>query len=309
LSKRLAYVDMIRGVAVLWMIFVQLLDMFCFMGLYGGELYWMIKYVNWTSMFFIIAGFSVRLMLENYGVKDFVRKNVPRGLKFVVVGAFLIWWCEFNVSSIFGEVVASIGINLLFLTFFVFTLYRSGKYDFIFFCALSGIMLLFDLLLKWNEFLNPFWVLSFMFLGVSLASLRNRKGDLITLAVFAVAFPFVVTNADCLNRNIDFWILSSFFTMLMLALTKYLQKVHTVRRLFSYFGRHALFYYFFHFFIFKKVLLLTMLEASFPLTMSILLSLCSVSLLIAFEIFRRTKTIQRIGNYLKTRTLNFIIRA
>lgn len=308
MGERLAYVDMVRGLAVLWMIFVQLIDMYCFMGLYGGELYWMIKYINWTSVFFIVVGFSVKLMLEKYGVSSFVRRNILRGLMFVIIGAFLIWWCEFNVSSIFGEAVASIGINLIFLTSFVYIFYRSGKYDFIFFYVFAGVMLFLDLFLKLNEYLNPFWLLSFMFLGFSLASLRNKKGELITLVSVGLAFPVVVANSDCLSRNVSFWISSSFFTMLMLFLTKYLQKIDTIRQLFSYFGRHALFFYFFHYFIFKKLLLMTGLEASFPLMESAFLSLCSILLLIALEKFRRTKEMLRISSSLRMRIMNLINR-
>lgn len=308
MGERLAHVDMVRGLAVLWMIFVQLIEMYCFMGLYGGELYCMIKYINWTSIFFIILGFSVKLMLEKYGVSSFVRRNILRGLMFVIIGAFLIWWCEFNVSSIFGEVVASIGINLIFLTFFVSVFYKSGKYDFIFFYVLSGVMLFFDLFFKLNEYLNPFWLLSFMFLGFSLASLRNKKGELITLVSFGLAFPVVVANSDCLSRNVSFWISSSFFTMLMLFLMKYLQKIDTVRQLFSYFGRHALFFYCFHYLIFRKLLLLTGLEANFPLMESVFLSLCSILLLIALEKFRRTKEMLRISSSLRMRIMNLINR-
>ena len=278
------------------------------MGLYGGELYGMIKYINWTSMFFIIVGFSVKLMLEKYGMSSFVRKGILRGLMFAVIGAFLIWWCEFNVSSIFGEVVASIGINLIFLTFFTYIFYKTGKYNFIFFYVLAGVMLFLDLFFKPNEYLNPFWLLSFMFLGFSLASLRNKKGGLITLVSFGLAFPVVVANSDCLIRNVSFWISTSFLTMLMLFLMKYLQKINTVRQLFSYFGRHALFFYFFHYFIFKKLLLMTGSEASFPLMESIFLSLCSILLLIALEKFRRIKEMLRISSSVRMRIMNLISR-
>lgn len=308
MGERLAHVDMVRGLAVLWMIFVQLIDMYCFLGLYGGELYGMIKYVNWASMFFIIVGFSVKLMLEKYGMSSFVRKNILRGLMFVIIGAFLIWWCEFNVSSIFGEVVASIGINLIFLTFLVSVFYKSGRYAFIFFYVLAGVMLFFDLFFKLNEHLNPFWLLSFMFLGYSLASLRDNKGELITFLSFGLAFPVVVTNSDHLSRNLSFWISTSFFTMLMLFLMKYLQKIDTIRQLFGYFGRHALFFYFFHYFIFKKLLLMTGLEAGFPLVESVFLSLCSILLLIAFEKFRRTKVMSRISSSLRMRIMTLTSR-
>jgi len=299
---------MVRGLAVLWMIFVQLIDMYCFMGLYGGELYYLIKYINWTSMFFIIVGFSAKLMLEKYRVSGFVRRNIIRGLMFVIMGAFLIWWCEFNVSSIFGEVVASIGINLIFLTFFVYIFSKSGKYDIVFFCILASVMLFFDLVFKLNEYLNPLWLLSFMFLGYSLASLRDNKGELITFISFGLAFPVVVANADCLSRNVSFWISTSFFTMLMLFLMKYLQKIDTVRQLFGYFGRHALFFYFFHYFIFKKLLLVAGLEAGFSLMESVFLTLCSILLLIALEKFRRTKEMLRIGSSLRTRIMNLMSR-
>jgi len=309
MGKRLAHVDMVRGLAVLWMIFVQSIDMYCFMGLYGGELYYMIKYINWTSMFFIIVGFSAKLMLEKYRVSSFVRRNIFRGLMFVIMGAFLIWWCEFSVSSIFGEVVASIGINLIFLTFFVYIFSKSGKYDTIFFYVLAGVMLFFDLFFKLDEYLNPFWLLSFMFLGYSLASLRDSKGELITFISFGLAFPVVVTNADCLSRNVSFWISTSFSTMLALFLMRYLQKIDTVRQLFSYFGRHALFFYFFHYFIFKKLLLMTGLEAGFPLMESVFLSLCSILFLIALEKIRRTKEMLKISSSLRMRITNLINRA
>ena len=308
MGERLAYVDMVRGLAVLWMIFVQLIDMYCFMGLYGGELYGVIKYLNWTSMFFIIVGFSVKLMLEKYGVSSFARRSILRGSMFVVIGAFLIWWCGFKVSSIFGEVIASIGVNLFFLAFFVIVFCKTGKYDFILFYILAGTMLLLDQIFKLNEYLNPFWLLSFMFLGFSLASLRNKKGELITLVSFGLVFPVVVGNSDCLSRNVSFWISTSFLTMLMLFLMRHLQKIDSVRRTFSYFGRHALFFYFFHYFIFKKLLLVIELEASLPLMESAFLSLCSILLLIVFEKFRRTREVLGACSSLKMRIMNLINR-
>jgi len=171
--KRIHYLDMARGFAVLWMLFCQLLDMFS----YEYDLYSMrwLKYVNWLVLFMVVAGFSLRLAYKKYSRKRFYVKVLRRLIYFGALGVALTLWCGFSLGGILGfgiEILLWIGllsaiVSLLFLVndwawfatwigLFMFLGWHLGKHD------ITGAF-------------NPLWLMGFMCFGVVLAYALEKR--------------------------------------------------------------------------------------------------------------------------------------
>ena len=124
--------EVVRGFAVLWMLFFQLLDMFCFeYDLYGQE--WL-RYVNWLPVFMVVVGFSLRLAFKKYGVKRFYVRVFKRGVWFVLLGfmcfgVFLAYVLDNRLGvgvygGFMGRVLRYFGVHALFLYFCHFAVVR-----------------------------------------------------------------------------------------------------------------------------------------------------------------------------------------
>ena len=239
---RLTYVDIIRGFAVLWMIFFQLLDMFSDYNLYGQHWFYV---VNWVPIFFVVAGFSSNLMFMKYGVKRFYVKVLRRFTFFASIGFFLVYWCEFKAKSLLvfdADVVGSIGLNLLLLSIlFLFTVKTSNiKHNVLWFGFWSLFMFVLNWLFPLDVIFSPFYMLFLMCIGIYLAFLKEK-------------IPF-----------------------------QYIKKI-PFRKVLAYFGKHPLFFYFFHFAIFQKLLLVLNRFQTFSVAEGVFLTVSSVLILVILE--------------------------
>jgi len=230
------------------MLFFQLLDMFSNYDLYGMTWF---RYINWVSTFFIVAGFSTELMFEKYGVKRFYIKVLKRFIFFSCIGFFLTFWCEFEAKSLFvfdRDVVGSIGLNLILLSFlFLFTSKISNVfYNATWFSFCGLTMIILSHLVPLDVIFNPFITLFYMSIGASLAFLKDTK-----ISVFA----------------------------------NYIEKIPSAKVL-AYFGKHSLFFYFFHFAIFRKLLLVLNSYKGFNVADGVVLTVSSILMLVIIEKFR-----------------------
>jgi len=232
-AERLVYLDAARGLAVGWMVFTQLWDMYCREFCYataviGNALRWMsggrsgsfsVFDMSWLGLFFVVAGFTLKLGWDRYDAATFVWKTFMRSIRFVAVGVLLLFWLGFALEP-FSEVVSSIGINLLLLIPFLSAFqFRRGWVQVFAFTLSSLAMAVWNAAFRLPWLFDPFMCLGFMLFGVALAN----------------------------------------------------------------FGRHALFFYFFHFAIFDKLLHVSNLRQIFPAPLSLILATISLGILVLLE--------------------------
>lgn len=287
---RLGYVDVVRGISVLWMVVFQLLNMFSRdFGLYSNY-YWFIKYVNWFPFFMVLVGFSVKLMFDKYG-KAFLSKSFLRIVKLVGSGFFLVWFVEFQVGGLFDEAISSIGLNLVVLSVLLFV-FDGFKFKVYLFGFLSFLFLFLDRFSLLVGGFNPFWCLSFMFFGVVLAEIVEKdvhKPVLLMIFFFFLTLSLVggVENVNYGVRSVNFWFLNCGLFCLVMFLAWYFRSGGRLSKAFGYFGRHSLFFYVFHFLVFRKVLLVSNSFGVFGWVASVVLVVCSVGLLVGVEMCAR----------------------
>jgi len=280
---------MVRGFAVLWMILVQLFDMFFRYPFHYGVFHQTIgKYVNWFPIFMVVAGFSLRLMFERYVIRKFYWKVLKRTIYFAGIGLFLTIWCEFDISYIQvldREIVGAIGVNLLLLSllFLVNMITTDRNYQAVCFGCGCFIMIVANQVFALDGWFNVFWLQSFMMFGVLLAILR-RHNFFWLFAGFASVIVGLsqIHNVDYGNRNVEFWFLNVGVIALILFVASRV-RVDALERILNYSGRHALFLYFFHYAIFRRVLLSSGLLESFELMESIALTIISVIILVMLQ--------------------------
>jgi len=245
---RIVYVDSIRGFALLWMLFFQLLDMFSTYNLYGQHWFYV---VNWVPIFFIVAGFSSNLMFQKYGTKRFYIKVLRRFMFFSCIGFFLTSWCGFTANSLFifdRDVVGAIGLNLLLSSLlFLFSSKISNIFHNVLWFGFCGsIMFILNWLFPLDVIFSPFVMLMYMCFGVALAFLRETK---------------------------------------ILRIAHYIEKI-PFSKVLRYFGEHSLFFYFFHFAIFQKLLLVMNRFQTFSVAEGAFLTVSSILTLVILEKFR-----------------------
>jgi len=280
---------MVRGFATLWMIFVQLFDMFFRYSFHYGVFHETIgKYVNWFPIFMVVAGFSLRLMFERYVVRKFYWKVLERTIYFAWIGLFLTIWCEFGISyiEVFDrEIVGAIGINLLLLSllFPINMITTDRRYQAACFGCGCFSMIVANQVFALDGWFNVFWLQSFMMFGVLLATLRHRNFFWLFAGFISVLVGLSqIHSVDYGNRNVEFWFLNvGVISLILFAASKV--RVDVLERTLGYFGRHSLFFYFFHYAIFRRLLLSLGLLKSFELIESIALTIISVTILLMFQ--------------------------
>lgn len=280
---------MVRGFAVLWMIFVQLFDMFFRYSFHYGVFYETIgKYVNWFPIFMVVAGFSLRLMFERYVVRKFYWKVLKRTIYFACIGLFLTIWCEFEISYIQvldREIVGAIGMNLLLLSLlFPINMITTNRYyqAACFGCGCFS-MIVANQVFALDSWFNVLWLQSFMMFGVLLATLRHHNFFwLFAGLTSAIVGLSQIHSVNYGNRNVEFWFLNvGVIALILFAASKV--RVNALERILSYSGRHALFFYFFHYAIFRRVLLSSGLLKSFGLVEAVALTIISVIILVMLQ--------------------------
>ena len=221
---RLAYVDMIRGFAVAYMLVFQLLDMFSSELSCYGNYYFAIKWFNWFSIFMVIAGYSLKLMHDKYDTRAFYWKVFKRFVQFSLLGFFLTLWCEFpiNFPLIFdSEILLAIGLNLLWLSLWFLVPIKNKYVNACWFFGWSLVMVVLNQLFHVDTSFNIFWVLGFMLFGVALAYLEEKSS-------FLIVGLLLFTSADYYQRNFEFWLLNCSIITVMLILSKYLQNIELI---------------------------------------------------------------------------------
>jgi uncharacterized membrane protein len=161
--NRLHYVDFLRGTAVVWMVILQSLHSFELIDMFGSDYPWVLQWVNWFPLFMIIVGFSLALSFKRS--HGFLKRNVKRGSLLIAVGGLL---CVFKGWRIFDEALSGIGLAILLLLPVMALI--NKKHWLLWF--LSGIIcfLTSQLTFQLGAF-NPFWLLSFMTVGVGFCRL------------------------------------------------------------------------------------------------------------------------------------------
>jgi len=271
------------------MILVQLFDMFFRYPFHYGAFHQTIgKYINWFPIFMVVAGFSLKLMYERYVVRKFYGKVLKRTIYFVGIGLFLTIWCEFDISYIQvldREIVGAIGINLLLLSpLFLVNMITTNRYyqAACFGCGCLS-MIVANQVFALDGWFNVLWLQSFMMFGVLLASLRHHNFfGLFAGFTSVIVGLFQIHSVDYGTRNVEFWFLNVGVIALILFVASRV-RVDVLQRILSYSGRHALFFYFFHYAIFWRVLLSSGLLKSFELMESIVLTSISVIILVMLQ--------------------------
>lgn len=287
MAERLIYLDAARGLAVGWMVFTQLWDMYCREFCYataviGNALRWMsggrsgsfsVFDLSWLGLFLVVAGFTLKLGWDRYDAATFVRKTFMRSIRFVAVGVLLLLWLGFALEP-FSEVVSSIGINLLLLVPFLFVFqFQRGLVQVFAFTLSSLAMAVWNAAFRLPWLFDPFMCLSFMLFGVALATVargKNRSPLFILLVIGLIVFRDV------------FWLLNALISALIFAVARFMESTQASRVL-AYFGRHAFFFYFFHFAIFDKLLHVSDLRQTFPAPLSLILATASLGILVLLE--------------------------
>lgn len=168
---RIRWIDIIRGVCVLSMISLQLLDAFKILNLYDTHqiFYWW-GVVGWVIPFWLVSGYSSTLMLRKYGSKTFFKKTFYRFIKFSLVGYSLMFLVPFSIQyPSVEEAVASIGLCLMVISPLIAL--RNLK------SLLIAVPSLFTVhyLIPLPFFFSPSLVSAFMLLGACFSYLRIKK--------------------------------------------------------------------------------------------------------------------------------------
>lgn len=158
--KRLRYVDFLRGSAVVWMIVAQSIHSLTPVNMYENP---MLLWVNWFPLFMIVVGYSLALSFKR--PEGFFKRNGLRVLMLIAVGWLL---CLFQGWTVFDEALSGIGLSILFLL--PLTFYIPKKYWLIWF-LLGFLSFITSQLTFWVGAFNPFWLLSFMTVGVGFCRL------------------------------------------------------------------------------------------------------------------------------------------
>jgi len=120
-------------------------------------------WINWFPLFMILVGYSLRLSSKRS--QGFLKRNVKRAVFLIVVGGLL---CVFQGWQIFDEALSGIGLAFLFLLPLI--VYIDKKHWGLWFLLGLLCFLASQLTFQLGAF-NPFWLLSFMTVGVGFCRL------------------------------------------------------------------------------------------------------------------------------------------
>jgi len=246
---RLKYVDMLRGFAVLLMLFTQIWDMFSRdFNMYSSHYVFVLKYFNWLSIFLVVSGFSLMLMFERYPRKEFLKKNSLRCSWFVIAGFLLSFWCGFPLSP-FSEVVMSIGISAGLLGCIMF-LFFNKKNSLFLVCLLLVLFFISNLTYSYKHPFNPVWLFNFMLFGMFLAI--TRKHMLIWCIIPFLSLIASVPQIDYYSRTVDFLFFNLFVVTALFIVMKGLENYDRFCKFLSFFGKNAFWLYILHFAVVQK---------------------------------------------------------
>jgi surface polysaccharide O-acyltransferase-like enzyme len=276
---RIVAIDVIRGFAVLSMMFFHIFDFFSNnLHLYGD--FWFrsgLDQFNWMPMFFITVGVCLGLPTRN------PKRIVKRSILYMILGALLCLW----IGSLDADVVFIIGFyTLLSLPLVKAFKNHKGKFLVVIFVV---CFLLTKILRQYQIYVYPFsygftaWIsLPFIFLGYYLSDKiigNNLKGMLkfSLLLVPLTIVSMIFRSVSFYDQTVSFVFLDSLIVCLIYFLVMHFQSLR-IMKLFGFFGKNALPFFVFHWAILYKILAITQTLRTFEFFASLALTLSVLAL-------------------------------
>lgn len=280
---RVKSVDVVRGFAVIWMVVFQTFDFFSRdFDLYGNFWYIFLDSFNWFSIFMLVSGVSMWLMVNKRLQKGHSRARILlNGVKrygfYVFLSFALSLWC-FNLDTFLklNEILGAIGVFALSALVLLLILYNLEV-------TFVPLMFLVFGLSLWTRtfFLDRFYpfyfILPFFFAGIFLSKrVMNKKisgllvFDLSLLPILAI-LVYLGDSFSYVDKALGFVLFNIFLSVLIFILAIRLEHWR-VWDFFSFVGKHALIFYVFHFAVWFKLLVYLSMYQSFNLISSALLT-------------------------------------
>jgi len=276
---RIKSIDMLRGIAVISMLFFQILDFVSnWFNLYNRH--YIGTYFNWFSIFMVVSGFSLALMFRKYDSYTFLKRLVGRCLLLIGLGYFLISLVV-HVQP-FDEVLIGIGVSWFILGLLKIAtdyLFTDKKNRLIVYLAVMVLCLMLSMIMPFS--FNPFWVLPFMLFGLIMFELgRNMKFPLFLGVVSFSVLGVFHNSIDYYSRTLPFFVLNVGVTSILFVLMVLLERNFIEFGDFlAYFGRNSLLFYFLHFGLIYSLFG----EKVFPIGFDIAFTILSIFWLILIE--------------------------
>ena len=301
---RNAAIDIVRGFAVVSMMFFHTLDFFSSnLHLYGD--FWLksgLNQLNWMPIFFVTVGISLGFPTRN------PKRIVKRAVLYTILGAFLCFW----IGSLDADVVFIIGFyTLLSLPFIYAFKKKKGALLVVVFAA---SFLLREVLLQNQIIVYPFsygftiWIsLPFIFLGYYLSNGIISGNSKIALKSALVLLPLTTVSllywpVNFYEQTLAFVLFDSMIVCVIYVLTMNLQSLKAMKSS-AFFGQHPLAFFIFPWLVIYKALAITQTLRTFDLPTSLILTLLvlvSFSLLVSRKTWLISKVPKKVALLLDT---------
>jgi uncharacterized membrane protein len=314
MSKRIIYIDLMRGFAVFQMIFWQIFDFFSKIDIYKDIPLYIAVFnmpINGigVGLFSFISGICVYLSVNKRITKGFKKKQIfihilKRYGGYIILSlVFTLFVFDFNTFFTFQEVIQGIGLSAL-ISGILFLIIQSENLFFV-----SGILLILIqpfLRIFINNFLQsysvgiilnfllnaffkgffslsnllPFFLIGIYF-GTKINNFKNKKflfyGFL--FLIISIILHFSYTKIDYYNFSSSYQFFYIGLCLITLSFCKYISNKFNnsiFLNFFIIFGKSALFSYILHFLFIYKILKLFNINDSFDIIFSIVFSIAFV---------------------------------
>lgn len=301
---RNAAIDIVRGFAVVSMMFFHTLDFFSGnLHLYGD--FWLksgLNQLNWMPIFFITVGISLGFPTRN------PKRIAKRAVLYIILGAFLCFW----IGSLDADVVFIIGFYTLLSLPFVYV-FKKQK-GILLVAVFVTSFLLREVLLRNQIIVYPFsygftvWIsLPFIFLGFYLSDgIINNNSRIVLKSALAflslAAVSLLYWPVDFYEQTSTFVLFDSMMVSVIYALTMSWQSLRVIK-FFAFFGQHPLAFFIFPWLIVYKVLAVTQALRAFDFPVSLMLTfivLVPFSLLVSRKTWLISKVPKNVAVLLDT---------
>ena len=303
--SRIKSVDVMRGVAVLWMVLFQTLDFFSKdFQMYGHTWSYFLDFVNWVPIFMFVSGLSVWLMVNKRLSSGFSRRKILfHGLKrygtYVFLGLLLCLWCfSFQTFLDLNEILVAIGLYA-FVTLCLLLVFFDREWIFV-----PLVFVVYKLSFWFRDplgfqFFPFYWMLPLFFLGALSAKLITRKRlkksmlfEFLLLVIIAI-LAFLGSSFSYVEKSLGFVVINVFWIVILFAIVNSFEHVK-ILSLFSFAGRNALFFYVFHYAVWFKLAVSLDFFQTFDWPSSILLTCFSVAIIFPFAYLK-----SRLSQYVR----------